>query len=110
MIVLTLSALIFILMVAMVGFAAWHDFGRDWFNSRVRRFWLPKHGLMDSVYMKDGGEPPERSCWKAIRCDHLHCVQYVRIDHRAGPGCFADNYEGVVCRDCGIVISESRTL
>jgi hypothetical protein len=73
---------------------------------------LPADGVMDTIYCKDIRFlplPPPRP-WVAHSCLHSLVVEYIRIDHRAGPGCFADNFEGKVCLDCGLVLEEVQTL
>ncbi len=37
---------------------------------------------------------------------HAPRMRYIRTDMRAGPGAFADNYEGYVCPTCGLVFEE----
>ncbi len=70
---------------------------------------LPDPGLMDTIQLPPG-VVVHRAGWVfRSRCVHLLRSSYVRIDHRAGPGGFADNYEGQVCCDCGTVLEERKT-
>ena len=69
---------------------------------------LPVHNLMDSVYCKH--EITRGNSRDRVACLHWLVVPYQRIDHRAGPGCFADNFEGTVCVYCGSIIEEKQTL
>lgn len=41
-------------------------------------------------------------------CKHENTVPFVRIDRRAGPGSFADNYKGVACLSCTKILSEEK--
>jgi hypothetical protein len=75
-----------------------------------------KQNVMSSVYW---GRDPKSPNYKKvelvdtnlltrIRCGHIHVFEYTRIDHSAGPGSFADNFEGIACRDCNKILSEKQ--
>lgn len=69
---------------------------------------LPNPGLFDTIQCE---KPIERhSMFHRAKCLHARQADYVRIDHRAGPGGYADNFKGVVCCDCGRIMSERQTL
>lgn len=68
---------------------------------------LRKHGLFDSVHV-NGQQPKRRRLFGLLRCRHPRTTTYVRTDHRPGPGWMSDSYQGVVCQECGWVISEKR--
>lgn len=90
---------------------------------------LPKPSLFDTIailfdlednayaYESDGEGHPrddatryfQRSLLRSLTCKHLQRDIFIRIDYRAGPGSFADNYKGVACRDCGKILSEEQT-
>lgn len=90
---------------------------------------LPAPSLMDTVailvdlednvyaYESDGKGHPrdddthyfERSWLRSLTCKHYAQAQFIRIDHRAGPGSDADNYAGVACKECGKILSEHIT-
>lgn len=92
---------------------------------------LPAPGLMDTIailadledgvyaYESDGkGHPRDdytlyfnRSLLRSLWCKHdgyLVQERYLRIDHRAGPGSDADNFEGVACKECGKILQERK--
>lgn len=92
--------------------------------------YLPLECLMDTVYFHNGPLPlppysfygkqdPARENLKTVSftkrmnnrlfCSHVERQNFVRIDHRAGPGSFADNYEGSACTGCGKIFEERRT-
>lgn len=66
---------------------------------------LPKHSTFDTVRT---GAPVVRRNWfvRTLTCPHEHSTHFVHIDHRAGPGSFADNFEGIVCCRCGHVLAK----
>ncbi len=72
---------------------------------------LVKDEILDTVWFPQnkGLTIPKPKGWRARFCDHDCTVEYIRIDHRAGPGCFADNYKGEVCLHCGAVLKEVQT-
>jgi hypothetical protein len=78
------------------------------FGFHLPRIFLPKDGIWDSVYRRDGGPLPLRRWMRTLGCRHVITREYVRIDHRAGPGSFADNFEGEVCLNCGVVVREKE--
>jgi hypothetical protein len=81
-------------------------------STRVGRR-LPRPGLMDSVHLERSIKGVDTRSWlaKLLRpCPHANTVAYDRVDHRAGPGSFADNFSGHVCADCGIIVKEVQTL
>lgn len=88
---------------------------------------LPRHELMMSVYLFR--DHYSRDChdhkntllddsvrrrwfWSRFCRHHLppygSYVPYIRIDHSAGPGSFADNFAGEACKDCGKILDERR--
>ena len=79
---------------------------------------LPKPSLMDTIQVVSAEHPYPgsrekpgtitRSWLRSLTCLHApeNLLQYVRIDHRAGPGSFADNFSGHVCCNCGEVFGE----
>lgn len=75
---------------------------------------LPSSSLWDSVYLE--AEIIRRSvfgrlmCWLSSRHKHLDPVKYTRIDHRAGPGAYADNFTGKCCANCGTILEEVQIL
>lgn len=91
---------------------------------------LPLENLMDTVYFHNGPLPlppysffgPQDPILKNLQtesfkerrgnrlfCKHAERGNFVRIDHRAGPGSFADNFEGEACKDCGKIFQERQT-
>ena len=91
--------------------------------------YLPLDNLMDSVYFHNlsmpmppyrfyGGNPERdkivtetfaKRTRSRVFCNHSERGNYVRIDHRAGPGSFADNFEGKACKACGKIFEEIQT-
>ena len=76
----------------------------------IKRPWnksLPKHDVMDSVMPS---APVRSRGWLGrLLCPSHQFTGYVRVDYRAGPGCFADIHEGFVCKHCGKIKLEQRT-
>jgi hypothetical protein len=91
--------------------------------------YLPLENLMDTVYFHNGPMPLPPFNWlgkdetrdklvitnftkraNRLFCKHTERGNYVRIDHGAGPGSFADNFEGEACKACGKIFSEVQTL
>lgn len=71
---------------------------------------LPTNPTMDTVKMDTEVYPiPKARKFLALFCKHPFTFRYTRIDHRAGPGNWADNYEGDVCLKCGRILREART-
>lgn len=72
---------------------------------------LRKSGLNDTI-QTNGVEITRRGWWYRMWCVHASedRVDYVRIDHRTGPGWTATNYEGQVCRECGYVHWEKKII
>ena len=72
---------------------------------------LRKPSIMDSI-QTNGVPITRRSWWARLWCVHAQedRLYYTRIDHRAGPGFMANNYEGSVCRACGYVHWERRLV
>jgi hypothetical protein len=70
---------------------------------------LPKNSLMDSVTI-DTKIVNYKGFIGRLLCEHTDLTTYTRTDHRAGPGSFADVFEGVVCCDCGKIVQEEQTL
>lgn len=70
----------------------------------MQPFLIPKHSLMESVYVENKTKI-ERSYLSAIFvCDHVRTVSYKRLVHI---GCgFSNNYKGKVCIGCGKVMME----
>jgi hypothetical protein len=65
---------------------------------------LPKPNLMDSV----GTAVPikRRNFLVRLHCSHRETTKFTWIDHRAGPGSFADTWLGLVCVYCGQVLDK----
>jgi hypothetical protein len=71
---------------------------------------LPEHSLMTTVQLPEGAVVERRGVFARAACNHRFKTSYARIDHSAGPGSFADNFEGTACCECGMVIFEFQTL
>lgn len=67
---------------------------------------LRKNGTMDTVETER--KITRLSGSERKKCEHEDLTAYLRVDHRDGPGLYADNYEGVVCVDCGAIIDEGE--
>lgn len=77
---------------------------------QVNPRFLPRNPTMDTVKMDSEVYPiPKAHEFLALFCKHPFTSRYTRIDHRAGPGSWADNYEGEVCLKCGRIVREART-
>ncbi len=70
---------------------------------------LPEQGLFDSISLDEKvSHVVHRSWLGSFCCGHSRAVFYTRIDHRGGPGSFADTFKGHACIDCGKIISEEQ--
>lgn len=73
-----------------------------------------KETVMDSIGVDtDRGVsvfpvPKAVSFIQRLFCKHKNTAPFVRIDYRAGPGSFADNYAGIACLDCARILNESK--
>jgi hypothetical protein len=74
----------------------------------IRLFGLRRSSLMETIAPKR--QVVRKGFFARLRCAHPKESRtvYTRIDHRAGPGSFADNYFGTACRLCGQVLEERR--
>lgn len=70
------------------------------------RFLSGLDAIMDTVRIPENYPVPKARPILAIICGHPATTRFIRIDHRSGPGCFADNYEGRVCLICGGITEE----
>jgi len=70
-------------------------------------FALPEHSLMVSVYTDS--KVTRKNILARLVCTHPVMTTYQLIDHNAGPGSFADNYDGKVCVECGKILSSFLT-
>ncbi len=81
---------------------------------------LPAHSLRHSVYLVEPiavgesntvisryAQPPRRLM--SLFCHHTRRIRYERTDHRTGPGCMSDTYEGEACAACGRILNERKT-
>ena len=66
---------------------------------------LRKQTLMHTVKTDD---PVRRSYARLLVCKHTYSTKYVHVDHRGGPGAFADSWQGLVCVNCGAIMSRER--
>ena len=64
---------------------------------------IPSPGLLDTIQCEK--EIHRHLLFARAKCYHVTQADYVRIDHRAGPGGYADNFAGIVCCDCGRIMS-----
>lgn len=82
---------------------------------------VPLPSLWDTIYPFSGDDPdnvtnrhydqkiPVRPLY-AWFCKHTRIWNYIRVNDRAGPGSFADNFQGKCCADCGKIVEEVQTL
>jgi hypothetical protein len=68
---------------------------------------LPKPNLFDSV---GTAVPIERAfVLRRLACGHRETTRFTWIDHRSGPGSFADTWLGLVCVKCGEVVERRES-
>lgn len=63
---------------------------------------LPQLSTMDTVYV-DSPVKTRNPFFFGPKCQHLNTTKFTWIDHRAGPGSFADTFEGQVCVACSTI-------
>ena len=108
---MTLESWVLVGVLVLLCFLAYREGKKD--SSRKKnsgRRFLPKNDVMDTVFRPDGEPLPLSRPLVAPECSHPAVAEYIRIDHRAGPGSFADNFEGKVCVICGQILAEVQTL
>ena len=68
---------------------------------------LPNYSIMDSVYTMRP-VPDKVGAFTALVCRHSESTEFLWIDHRAGPGSFADNWFEACCVRCKRILTAKK--